>query len=120
MTNATQVVKDIESAMTPPKSSASVESVKAGEARPNDPAPRSDSGATTTPDTKPTDSNQQGQSPDAAQQPATPPTQVNEAASSDGKTDSNASSSSAMKSKDDKKKDESTSKKKKKKKLGIF
>ena len=120
MTNATQVVKDIESAMTPPKSSASVESVKAGEARPNDPAPRSDSGATTTPDTKPTDSNQQGQTPDAAQQPATPPTQVNEAASSDGKTDSNASSSSATKSKDDKKKDESTSKKKKKKKLGIF
>jgi outer membrane protein assembly factor BamD len=120
MTNATQVVKDIETAMTPPKSSATVEKVTPGEERPNDPAPRSDSGGSTVPNAKTTDSNQQGQSPDAAQQPATPPTQVNEAASSDTKTDANASSSSSTKTQDDKKKDESSSKKKKKKKLGIF
>ena len=121
MTNATQVVKEIESAMTPPKSTATVESLKPGEERPNDPTPRSDSGDTTVPSTKQTDPNQQGQSPDAAQQPATPPTQVNEAGSTDTKTDSTATSSSSTKSKDDdKKKDESSSKKKKKKKLGIF
>jgi outer membrane protein assembly factor BamD len=126
MTNATQVVKDLENAMAPPKSTATVESVKPGEERPNDPTPRSDNGdgQPAVPATKPTNSNQQGQSPDASQgQPATPPAQVNEAASSDAKSDSSADASSSTKSKDVKnvsKKDESSSKKKKKKKLLIF
>jgi hypothetical protein len=121
-TSATQVMKDLNAALEPAKSTATVETVAPGQERPNDPTPRSDNGETTVPNTKPTDPNQQGTSPDAAQQPATPPTQVNEAASSDGKKDegSAATSSSSSNSKDDKKKDESSSKKKKKKKLGIF
>jgi outer membrane protein assembly factor BamD len=117
MTNATQVVKEMESALTPPKNTATVETLKPGEERPNDPAPRSDSGETAVPNAKPTDSNQQGPSPDAAQPPANPPAQVNEATAPDATTDKAASSSST---KDDTKKDESSSKKKKKKKLGIF
>jgi outer membrane protein assembly factor BamD len=103
-TNATQVVKDLETALAPAKSTATVETLKPGEERPNDPAPRS--------------------SPDAAQQPTTPPAQVNEAASPDAKKDDGSTASSASSSsatpKDDNKKDESSSKKKKKKKLGIF
>jgi outer membrane protein assembly factor BamD len=120
-TNATQVMKDLNSALEPPKNAATVETVGKGEERPNDPAPRSDSGQATPTDPK-ADSNSPTQDPNAAQQPATPPTQVNEAAaSSDTKTnDSSATSSSSTQSKDDKKKDESSSKKKKKKKLGIF
>ena len=120
-TSATQVMKDLNAALEPAKSTATVESVKPGEERPNDPTPRSDNGETTVPNTKPADPNQQGTSPDAAQPPTAPPTQVNEAAS-DGKKDegSTATSSSSSNSKDDKKKDESSSKKKKKKKLGIF
>ncbi len=124
-TNATQVVKDLETALAPAKSTATVETVKPGEERPNDPAPRSDSGESTVPNPEP---NQQGTSAEAAQQPTTPPAQVNEAASPDARKDegstaassgSGSSASSSTKS-DDKKKNESSSKKKKKKKLGIF
>lgn len=121
-TSATQVMKDLNSALEPPKgkSTAAVETVKSGEERPNDPTPRSDSGATAVPSTKPTDPNQQGTSPDAAQQPTTPPAQVNEAASPEAKKDEGSTESSSSTKSDDKKKDESSSKKKKKKKLGIF
>jgi outer membrane protein assembly factor BamD len=124
MINATQVVKELENAMAPAKSTATVESVKSGEERPNDPAPRSDAGQSTTEEPKPADSNQQP--PDAAQQqPSAPPTQVNEAAKSgtngteNAAEGSNSSESSSTKSKEGTK-NESSSKKKKKKKLGIF
>ena len=119
-TSATQVMKDLNAALEPAKSTATVDTVKPGEERPNDPTPRSDNGGTTVPATKPTDPNQQGPSPDAAQQPTTPPAQVNEASSPDAKKDEGTTASSSSTKSDDKKKNESSSKKKKKKKLGIF
>ena len=88
-TNATQVVRELGEALTKGtgSSTATVEQVKPGEVKPNEATPRSDSGESTLPSTKPSDANLQGQSPDTTfQQPATPPQQVNEASGTQSTT----------------------------------
>jgi outer membrane protein assembly factor BamD len=113
-TNAAQYVHEMGEVLKGTASStATIEQVKPGDVQPNEATPRSDSGDSTLPSTKPGDANQHGQSTDTTlQQPAAPPEQVNEA---------NGTKTTPEASTDPKSTNEqSSSKKKKKKKLGIF